>query len=41
MEVDANGVLEVKAEELRSGAKAMIRINSTDCKNSLIKIERY
>ena len=33
MDIDANGWLEVHAEEPRSGAKAMIRIDQNNCKD--------
>jgi molecular chaperone DnaK (HSP70) len=41
MEIDANGLLEVEAEESRSGAKAKITINEKNCKNLLIKIKKF
>jgi len=41
MEIDANGLLEVEAEESRSGAKAKITINQKNCKNLLIKIKKF
>ena len=34
MDMDANGILEVEAEESRSGAKTKIRIDPTTCKNT-------
>jgi hypothetical protein len=38
MDVDANSLLKVEAEESRSGAKAMITIDQNKRKNLLIKI---
>ncbi len=37
MDLDANYILTVKAEESRSGAIAKIIIKPADCKNLLIK----
>jgi molecular chaperone DnaK (HSP70) len=41
MNIDANGLLEVEAEESRSGAKAKITIDPKNRKNSLIKINIF
>jgi len=41
MNIDANGLLEVEAEESRSGAKAKIRIDPKSRKNLLIEINIF
>ncbi|CAF1250372.1 unnamed protein product [Rotaria magnacalcarata] len=42
MEIDANGIIRVDAEEARSGAKASITINPGDCSRSSVDdIERH
>jgi molecular chaperone DnaK (HSP70) len=41
MNIDANGLLEVEAEESRSGAKVKITIDTKNRKNLLIKINIF
>ncbi len=41
MHIDANGLLEVEAEESRSGAKANIKVDPKNCKDLFLKIKIF